>query len=507
MPINQLKAGTFLSYLTIILNSVIGLIYTPFMLNKLGQSEYGLYSLVASVIAYLTVLDLGFGNAIIRYTSRFRALNKQQEQHEMFGMFLIIYTIIGIIAFLIGLVLYFNVENLFDRTMTPIELHRAKIMMMLMIFNLAFTFPMSIYSSIILAYEKFVFQKSINLIRIILNPIVMVCMLTLGYKAVAMVVIQTIFNVATLLINCWFCYNRLKIKVVFKRFHWGFLKEVTIYSFWIFLGVIMDKIYWNTGQFVLGVVKGTTAIAIYALAIQLQGMYMSFSSAISGVFLPKITSMVAKNAPNSEISNLFIKTGRIQYIVMSYILVGFIIFGFDFINVWAGNKYRDAYIICLIFFIPLTVPLIQNIGITILQARNQLRFRSVVYIIIALLSLGVSIPLSIKYSGIGCAIGTAFALTLGQIIVMNIYYKKKVGININLFWKEIIKMSIIPIMFCFLGLMINRYIELNSYLKLLVGIITFSIIYLPCFWFLSMNKYERDLFYKPVKSLINKIKK
>lgn len=66
MPVNQLKAGVVLNYVSIVLNMVIGLIYTPFMLRKLGQSEYGLYSLAASIIAYLTVLDLGFGNAIVR---------------------------------------------------------------------------------------------------------------------------------------------------------------------------------------------------------------------------------------------------------------------------------------------------------------------------------------------------------------------------------------------------------------------------------------------------------
>lgn len=63
---NELKAGAILNYIAICLNMVVGLIYTPFMLRMLGQSEYGLYSLASSVIAYLAVLDLGFGNAIIR---------------------------------------------------------------------------------------------------------------------------------------------------------------------------------------------------------------------------------------------------------------------------------------------------------------------------------------------------------------------------------------------------------------------------------------------------------
>ena len=80
MPINQLKAGAILSYVSIGLNNIVGLLYTPFMLRMLGQNEYGLYSLVASVVSYLTVLDLGFANAIVRYTAKFRAEGKIREQ-------------------------------------------------------------------------------------------------------------------------------------------------------------------------------------------------------------------------------------------------------------------------------------------------------------------------------------------------------------------------------------------------------------------------------------------
>ena len=105
MPINQLKAGAALSYVIIGLNSVIGLLYTPFMLRIMGQSEYGLYALAASVIAYLTVLDLGFGNAVIRYTAKFHAEGRIREQQEMFGMFLVLYGVISVIAFSLGMVL------------------------------------------------------------------------------------------------------------------------------------------------------------------------------------------------------------------------------------------------------------------------------------------------------------------------------------------------------------------------------------------------------------------
>ena len=497
MPVNQLKAGVVLNYVVIFLNTVVGLLYTPYMLRMMGQSEYGLYSLVASVIAYLTVLDLGFGNAIVRYTAKFRAEKKTEEQYEMFGMFFLLYLVIGIIAFGIGLGLYFNVDTLFGNTMTAVELDRARIMMLLLVANLAFTFPMSIWGSIIQAYEDFVFQKSLNIFRIILNTAVMICLLHFGYKAVAMVVVQTIFNILTLVVNFIYCRRKLNIQIYFRfrHFHWGFLKEVAIYSFWIFLNAIIDRVYWSTGQFVLGAMVGTAAVAVFAIAIQLEGMYMQFSTAISSVFLPKVTAMVATNRSRKEISDLFIRTGRIQYIVLAYILSGFIIFGRQFIELWAGAGYSDAYIISLLFFIPLTVPLIQNLGITILQARNEMKFRSVLYIIIALVSLAMQIVLTRHFGGIGCAMGVSGALVVGQILIMNVYYRRRQDLDIKTFWKEISKMSIIPIVLIFSSMLVIRhFFALDSWGKLILGIAAFSLVYIPLFFRFSMTDEERNLF-------------
>ena len=219
---NQLKAGAALNYVSIVLNMVVGLIYTPFMLRMLGQSEYGLYSLAASIIAYLTVLDLGFGNAIVRYTAKFRAEGKQREQEEMFGMFLVLYVVIGVVAMVAGGVLSLNVENLFSRSMSETEVSRTRVMLWFMTFNLAFTFPMSIWGSIMTAYERFVFQRLVSIVRSVLNPVVMVLLLVVGYKAIAMVVVTTIFNVATLLINWWYCKNRLSIKIRLADFNGDF---------------------------------------------------------------------------------------------------------------------------------------------------------------------------------------------------------------------------------------------------------------------------------------------
>jgi len=495
---NQLRTGAILSYVVLFLNTIVGLVYTPFMLRKLGQSEFGLYSLVASIIAYLTIFDLGFGNAIVRFTAKLRSEKKFAEQYSMFGMFLILYTFIGILTCIIGLLFFQNIDSLFGESMTSIELNKARVLLMILVFNLAFTFPFSVFTAIITAYEKFIFLKLLQIIRIILNTITLFVILEIGYKAIGLVVVSTFFNIATLIINFLYCKYKIKIKIYFNNFNFSFLKEISIYSFYIFLNVLMDKIYWSTGQFMIGSLVGTAAVAVFAIAIQLQQMYMSFSTSITGVLLPKVTAMVSNNSSRKEISNLFIKIGRFQYIIISFILTSFILFGKYFIIIWAGKDYEKAYLISLLFFIPLTVPLIQNLGIIILQARNEMKFRSIMYICIACVSLILQIPLIKLYGITGSAIAIALALLFGQIIIMNIYYFKKQSIDIPKFWFAILKMSISPSILGIISFFIIKAHRPDTITKLSFSILLFTIVYFIFFWFLSMNKYERETLSKPI---------
>ena len=495
----EIKLGAVLSYVVIALNMIIGIAYTPFLTRILGQSEYGLYSLVASVISYLTILDLGFGNAITIYTAKYIAKKDKENENKLHGMFFIIYIIIGIIAGLIGLVLFFNVENLFGSSMNYEELQKAKILMAILTFNLVINFPLGIFSSIIIAYEKFIFNKIVNIIRILLSPIVMIPLLFIGYKSVALVTVTTIINIICLIVNMIYCLKKLDIKLKFKGFDFKLLKEIFAYSFFIFLNTIIDKINWNVDNFILGTVSGTVAVAIYAIAAQFNNMYLSFSTAISGVLLPRAAKMEATNCSDEEFTNIFIKTGRIQYIIMGLIMTGFVLFGRYFIITLFGNDYEIAYYIALILMLPVTIPLIQNMGLNIIQAKNKYKFRTTVFFFIAIANVLISIPLAHYYGGIGTAIGTAISLIIGQGFIMNVYYHKKIHINMIKFWKEILKMTI-PVLLSFLiGIIGGVIIKNTGIIIFTLKVFIYVIIYMSLMWLVGMNQSEKDMITKIVK--------
>lgn len=91
MTVNQLKTGSFLSYLQMLLSVIIGLVYTPLMIRTLGQSEYGLYNTVTSTISVLTLLSLGFNSGYIRYYARYKKNNDSISIFKLNGLFFLIF--------------------------------------------------------------------------------------------------------------------------------------------------------------------------------------------------------------------------------------------------------------------------------------------------------------------------------------------------------------------------------------------------------------------------------
>ncbi len=497
----QRKIGAVLSYVSIFVSTLVQLLYTPLLIKMMGQSEYGLYSLISSIIGYLTVLDLGFGNAIVVYTAKYRAQGKVEEEKKLHGMFFMIFCLIGIIAGALGLVLHFNVENIFNATMTSAEMAKAKIMMLILAFNLAVTFPFTIYSSIISAYEKFTFQKIMSILNTLLKPALMIPLLFLGYKSIAMTVVITIVNVAILLSNYIYCRKKLNIKIKYTGFDKKLFKVIFGYSFFIFLGVIVDKINWNVDQFILGAVSGTIAVSIYSVAAQLNHLFINLSTAMSHIFLPKMSKMVASNAKADELTNEMIKVGRIQNYIIFLMATGLILFGKEFIIWWVGKEYIKSYYVTLILVIPVCFPLIQNLGLSIMQALNKYRFKSISTFVMAIINCIVSFFLAKEYGPIGTAIGTAGSLILCNIIIINIYYAKVINLDIKRFWTEIMKQTaplLIPIATIILIINITN---ITGILSVLIYGTIYVIMYLITAYCLSMNNYEKEI----VKLLVKKV--
>ncbi|KIR02077.1 Membrane protein involved in the export of O-antigen and teichoic acid [Lachnospiraceae bacterium TWA4] len=503
VKINQLKAGTILSYINLGLGCIIPLLYTPIMLRMLGKENYGVYSLASSVISYLSLLTFGMGSACIRYIVKYKTEGNKDGVEKVAGLFVLIYSVLAILVLIVGFNLSFLSNILFSEGLTIDETEQLKILIIIMTISTAISFPTSAFSSICGSYERYVFQRLLDIFGTIMVPIFNLITLFIWKSTIGLAGVGLLIAV----INCisYFIYSvrKLDIHVQFHDFHPGLLREIWEYSAFVFLSSIVDLLYWSTDKVLIGARIGSAAVAVYNMGNVFTSMLQNMSAAISSVFAPRVTSMVVLKNDSNEISDLLIRVGRVQYIVVSFILSGYIVFGEQFIHFWAGDEYADAYFIALLTMIPLAIPLIQNIAFTTILAQKKHQFRSIIYLIIAIINIISTYLVLPIYGIIGAAVCTGIAFLLGNGLIMNIYYIKITKLRILDFWKNISSMTVVPVIVVVVGyILTNQILGYQSIFMFLIEVIIYSIVHLGLTWTISMNQYERNTFLGIIKKPI-----
>jgi len=363
MKVNQLKAGVVLTYLSTILSALISFVYTPIMLKILGQSEYGIYTLVNSVVANLGILSFGFGSSYMRFYSQFKVKQDEKNVAKLNGMYLAIFTLIATIALIAGLILMQNAENIFKKGLTASEISKAKILLCICVVNIAISFPASVFTSFITANEKYIFLKAVNMIKMVFSPLINLPLLILGFGSVGMVTATLIINIFADVLNVIFSIKKLNMKFNFKHFDFSLLKNIWVFSFFIFINIITDQINWNVDKFLLGMFQSSAAVAVYGIAAQLNNHYTTIFWSLSNVFIPRINTIVSSGNGDGKLTELFVKIGRIQFIVLALILEVYVFFGKYFIIKWAGAEYETSYVIGALLIFAVTIEVILSSGI------------------------------------------------------------------------------------------------------------------------------------------------
>ena len=506
----QIKLGSIISYLQMAVGIIIGIVYTPIMIRILGQGEYGLYSMASSTISMLSILNLGFTSGYVKFFSRYRKDGDDESIYKLNGLYLLIFSILGAIALAAGLYISNNLTYVFAEGLSKEEYETAKILMIILSINLALSFPMGLFQCIINANQKFVFLKLVGIVRTIISPLVTLPILLMGYKSVAMVAVQTLLSTLVDLLFLFYVVRVVKTKFWISKPQKGLLNSMFGFTVFIALELIVDQVNWNIDRVILGRFKGTVSVAIYTVGATLHNYYQMFSTAIAGVFSPRVHHIYNSLRDNQEkcnvaLTELLVKVGRCQFLLLALVSSGIIIFGRQFINFWVGEEYYESYYVALLLVLPSTIALIQNTGIEIQRAKNKHQFRTIAYAIMAGINFFVSVFLCKIYGSIGAAIGTAISLILANGLIMNLYYHKSIGLDMKSFWVEILKLSrglVLPIIF---GILYMRLTSVTATKLMFIFIPVYVIIYCCSMWMLGMNRFEKELFLRPCKLIKKRI--
>ena len=507
---SQLRIGAVLSYVNMAIGTLIPMFYTPIMLKLLGQSEYGLFKLSSSVTSYLALISFGIGSAVVRYLTKYRTEGDKDGEEGIFGLFNVIFTVVSVITVIVGIVIVFIVEPIYgDAINNSNQMFEMRILVLILSCTTALSFLCTPYNAVVTSHERFVFLQLINIITTVLNPIVNIVVLYLGFKSIGMVASSLALNIIIQILYICYVKRSIGLKPNYKNMPKHLLKEIFVFSLWIFVANVVTQLYNSTDTLIIGAIPtlATIGVAVYNIGVTFSTMVQSFSVGILSVLTPKVNGMVFSGKNNSELTDLMIRIGRLQCYIVSLVVTGFIVFGRQFIHLWAGEGYQEAYWVALVTMLPACIPLIQNVALNVIVAQNKHRFRSLMFLTIAFINvIGTLICVNI-FGIIGAAVVSGIASVLGQGIAMNWYYWKKIGLEIPRFWKRVGHIFVIPIILCVTAFVAFSFIIINNWYLLLLFIAIYTLLFVLLNWTFVMNDYEKDIVREPIRKIKQKIKK
>ena len=499
------KLAAVISYFYLGLNALISIFLTPIILNYLGVNEYGLYQMVYSVGHYILILDLGIGMVMIRYISEYRAKNDRKGEENFSAMIGIITIVLSIIVFIIGIIVDANIENIFTR-LTVDEYAKSHTMFYLMILQFIFTIVDHYFQGIICAYEHFSFTKIIGICKLIFVFFSTILFLKLGWGAVGIVAANTVACCIFTIIDMLYTFKTLKVRICY--YHWDkiILKPAIGLMLAMLLQSVVGHVNSSVDKTILGVMCTQADVTVYSVAATVITLFNTIPTVISGLFQPQVTRMVVHKASNKELTDLVIRVGRWQFLLCGAFLAGMILFGIHFLQLWIGAKLTDEQIIfcwiIMLIILPFNmIPLIQTVCISILNAYDKRMDRSLILTGMCVVNILASILFVNTFGPIGCPLGTALSYLIGYAFILNIYYNKKLKLDVVRMFKEIFRRTWLCLLVTTLITLLLLFISYNSLFFIILTIVFF--VFSLCFFMYKygFNGEEKDICLQLVKKL------
>lgn len=486
---NQRKIGAVLGYANIAVKNLVNLVYTPMLLSFVGQADYGVYQTSNSFVFSLSLLSFGFSQAYVRFYTQKRA--RGEDVRGLNGVYLVLYAVVSVAALLLGLAFAASAGAIFSASFTPEEVGLARAVMSVMACSIAVTLFNSVFDAYVVAHEEFRFQQSRQMLTTLATPFCAYALLRLGFGVVGVAVAQLAVNLALLALNAAFCLGRLEMRFDVRRLDAALFRSIAAFSAWIFANQVCDLVNQNVPNVLLGALTSASAVAVFAVSVQVRNVFVSMSTTMSNVFVPKINRIVAGSDDNGELTRLMTRVGRYQMVLFCWVYGGFALLGRFFVREWAGEGFADAYWLVLAMVAPLVVPLTQNTGIEIQRAKNMHRARSVAMLAGAAFNVLVTLVASPLVGYWAPAVGYVASIALCNGAFMNWYYQRRVGLDMGFFWRRNLPVLLAGAASTALCLAGTALLPVGGWPSFLAWGLAYSALFAAALWALVLGGDER----------------
>lgn len=480
---------------------MVGILFTPYMISTLGSVEYGLYQLLYAAIGYIALLDFGLGSTLTRFILKYQSEKNTERERTVITMCVKIYCLFGLAAMLLVCATSFNLDIFFSNSISPENLGYAQKLFIIMGATTSLSLVSHALSGIQTAHEKYLITKGVYTVRQLARVVIMVILLQLDIGAMAIVTTDFFVTLALLLFDIFYCKAFLKTTLLHGKWDKTLLKPLFSFSFFVFLQIIITQTNAGVDRLLLGSLSTLPVVALYGVITQLNTMFSSISNVVCGVTFPQISRVVFSNANRDTLTRCCARYSRLQMFISAPLMGGFILFGKLFASLWVPEYDSKAVWICtLIIVIPETLAVVEGTIFHVMKAKNMQKTRSLILFGIMIANIILTVFL-IKWNDVyGPAIGTGISFIIGNLILSNIYYHKKVGVDVIKFSKQLFK-GILPafIISLIIGIFINM-IPVSGWLGFILKGCLYVGEYSVITILVGINKEEKSL----AKGLFNK---
>lgn len=497
----KIKYGAVISYVALVINIMAGFLYTPWMVNRIGQADYGIYTLAMSVINFF-LLDFGLSASVARFVSLYRAKGEEDRINKFLGVTEKVYLVIDAVILLVLAVIYFGIDVFFDN-FTAQELIKFKCVYAIVAVYSVANFPFLPLNGIYNGYERFVELKSFDLIGKLVNILTVVLVLLLEHGLYALVLTNVVSQMFVTIVKWIYIKNREKISIKFKNSEEKMLKEIMSFSGWMFIISIAQRFIININPTIIGAIVGPVEVSVYSVGMSIEGYIWTLSNALNGLFLPKVVRLATTETNPDNINRLMIKVGRLQLFIVGAVVCGFVSMGKEFVVLWMGEEFVNSYFIVICMAISGLVTFTQEIANNYLMAINEVKWRVLCFVSSAVVSFLSALILTSVYGAVGTAIATAIGTVSCQIIFMNIVYQKKFKLNITNFFREChLKFLPVMIIMTVIGFTLQKFLPTQSLVWFFVKAVVWAVVYVLLSYLFVFNNEEKGLIKKVAEKFI-----
>ena len=467
--INKLLRNVFANQLGFLVSVAVTFFLSPFVVNSLGGTRYGIWSLIVSLTGNYGLLAFGVQGALTRYMAHAAATDDRERVNGYFNTALSFLLGSATLTIVIGLVIVVFINTIF---VVPIDMvEEARSACVLVTFSAAVTFTFAAFDSVLIAHQQFQFTNVVGIFTTLIRAGVTVWLLKRGYGIVALAALGTgltLFNGLIVAVVSKRIYSWLRLSLSLARR--SYFKDLADYGYKSFtIGVAVALVY-QCDLLIIGIYLPPEEITTYSLAATLITYLIQFISAIAFTLGPYITELHAKKKYD-DLRVFIIKGSCLLYMLGGLIVAGCLVFGEYFFTLWVGPKYSNSAIILSILVIPQFFATGARMGGSLLVGMAKIG-----PLAIAALSEGVSnIILSfilVRYLGIiGVAVGTFVPILVNNGLWLPLYISRIININPIIYFMRVILPGLgVGIITVTSGLFARELMQPNTWIFFIINI-------------------------------------